>query len=99
MARRAIVIACLIAMCAAIAPAHAQSGFDRPGGDFASFPVPSGDPATCAVPVPAGRTVFTGPLALVTVIVTVVPGRNPQTVMVVLPGRLMLVLWFPVDGG
>ena len=32
----------------AIAPARAQSGFDRPGGDYARFTVPSGDPAVCA---------------------------------------------------
>ena len=30
------------------APALAQSGYDRPGGDFLSFPVRSGDPAVCA---------------------------------------------------
>jgi hypothetical protein len=29
-------------------PACAQLGFDRPGGDYASAPVPSGDPAVCA---------------------------------------------------
>jgi hypothetical protein len=29
-------------------PAHAQSGYDRPGGDYSSFPVRSGDPAACA---------------------------------------------------
>jgi len=29
-------------------PASAQSGYDRPGGDYASAPVPSGDPAVCA---------------------------------------------------
>ena len=29
-------------------PAHAQSGYDRPGGDYASFPLRSGDPAACA---------------------------------------------------
>ena len=28
--------------------AHAQSGFDRRGGDYASFQVKSGDPAECA---------------------------------------------------
>jgi PAN domain len=48
MARRAMVIACLVAMCAAVAPAHAQSGFDRPGGDYANFTVQSGDPVACA---------------------------------------------------
>jgi PAN domain len=29
-------------------PAAAQSGFDRPGGDYASAPVANGDPAVCA---------------------------------------------------
>jgi PAN domain len=29
-------------------PALAQSGYDRPGGDYASAPVQSGDPAVCA---------------------------------------------------
>lgn len=29
-------------------PARAQSGFDRPGGDYLRFVVPSGDPAVCA---------------------------------------------------
>jgi hypothetical protein len=43
-----MVIACLVAMCAAVAPAHAQSGFDRPGGDYANFTVQSGDPVACA---------------------------------------------------
>jgi hypothetical protein len=33
---------------AGIAPASAQSGFDRPGGDYASAAVPGGDPAVCA---------------------------------------------------
>ena len=28
--------------------AQAQSGFDRPGGDYANAPVPGGDPAVCA---------------------------------------------------
>lgn len=32
----------------AITPARAQSGFDRPGGDYARFVVSSGDPAVCA---------------------------------------------------
>ena len=32
----------------AVTPARAQSGFDRPGGDYARFVVPSGDPAVCA---------------------------------------------------
>jgi hypothetical protein len=39
----------LAAMCLPIsAPALAQSGYDRPGGDFLNFPVRSGDPAVCA---------------------------------------------------
>ena len=47
MARR--LIACLFAMlCVAIAPVHAQTGFDRPGGDYFNFNVSSGDPAACA---------------------------------------------------
>jgi hypothetical protein len=32
----------------AVVPARAQSGFDRPGGDYTHFTVPSGDPAICA---------------------------------------------------
>src|SRR3982074_1947635 len=30
------------------APARAQVNFDRPGGDYASFPMRSGDPVQCA---------------------------------------------------
>src|SRR5262245_43121799 len=30
------------------APALAQVGYDRPGGDYASFPMRSADPAQCA---------------------------------------------------
>ncbi len=49
-------VAVLLAAAAAIAgatipavtPALAQSGYDRPGGDYASAPVPNGDPAVCA---------------------------------------------------
>jgi hypothetical protein len=33
---------------AAATVAHAQLGFDRGGGDYASFPLRSGDPAQCA---------------------------------------------------
>jgi hypothetical protein len=33
---------------AAVGPALAQQGFDRPGGDYARFAVPSADPAVCA---------------------------------------------------
>jgi hypothetical protein len=32
----------------AITPALAQSGYDRPGGDFSSATVPNGDPSVCA---------------------------------------------------
>lgn len=33
---------------AGMAPAMAQTGYDRPGGDYASAPVPTGDPTVCA---------------------------------------------------
>jgi hypothetical protein len=32
----------------AATPAAAQTGYDRPGGDYSSAPVPGGDPAVCA---------------------------------------------------
>ena len=38
----------LIALAAPGAPAAAQVGFDRWGGDYTSFPLRSGDPAQCA---------------------------------------------------
>jgi PAN domain len=41
-------IGLLIALAASVAPARAQVGFDRPGGDYASFPMRYGDPAQCA---------------------------------------------------
>jgi hypothetical protein len=31
-----------------VMPSFAQTGFDRPGGDYARFTVPSGDPEVCA---------------------------------------------------
>jgi hypothetical protein len=43
---RAILAAILIASLAAAV--RAQTGFDRPGGDYTRFVVPSGDPASCA---------------------------------------------------
>ena len=46
MAFAALVFAAAAA--AVSAPAFAQSGYDRPGGDYASAPVPGGDPAVCA---------------------------------------------------
>jgi len=49
MVRAVIVsIALLAAAGPAVAPALAQSGFDRPGGDYTSAAVPNGDPAVCA---------------------------------------------------
>lgn len=36
-------------MLAAPEPIHAQANFDRPGGDYLRSPVPSGDPADCAL--------------------------------------------------
>ena len=44
--RRAILVSALVA--SASAAALAQGGFDRPGGDYTRFVVPSGDPAVCA---------------------------------------------------
>ena len=46
----AFAVLVVVAMATAMvgAPARAQSGFDRPGGDYADAPVPSGDPAVCA---------------------------------------------------
>jgi hypothetical protein len=46
--------ACLVALAFAAAatatrPAQAQANFDRPGGDYQSSPVASGDPADCAL--------------------------------------------------
>ena len=38
----------MLAALAAPAPAHAQAGFDRPGGDYASVVERTGDPAACA---------------------------------------------------
>ncbi|MBX6425800.1 MAG: PAN domain-containing protein [Variibacter sp.] len=38
----------LLIASAPIRPARAQIGFDRPGGDYLSFVVRSGDPALCA---------------------------------------------------
>jgi hypothetical protein len=38
----------LVALAALGVTARAQVGFDRPGGDYTSFPVRSGDPAQCA---------------------------------------------------
>jgi hypothetical protein len=46
MSYRMACVALLLAV--AISPAAAQVGYDRRGGDYASFPLRSGDPAHCA---------------------------------------------------
>ncbi len=45
---RLVLCAMLVLAAGLVAPARAQVGFDRPGGDFASFPVTTADPAACA---------------------------------------------------
>jgi PAN domain len=47
---RALVVAVAAALCAAglFGYAAAQSGYDRPGGDYARVPIANGDPAVCA---------------------------------------------------
>lgn len=50
LALRLVVAVCLPAAALLLAPvaARAQVGYDRPGGDYATFPVRSGDPAVCS---------------------------------------------------
>jgi hypothetical protein len=43
-----VTLVCLAAA-TAMRAAHAQANFDRPGGDYMSFAVPTGDPAECAL--------------------------------------------------
>jgi hypothetical protein len=43
-----LTLACWVAF-AVPCPAHAQANFDRPGGDYTSAPIPSGDPTDCAL--------------------------------------------------
>jgi len=43
-----LVLACLV-LAVDLRPALAQANFDRPGGDYLSSPVSSGDPADCAM--------------------------------------------------
>jgi hypothetical protein len=47
----ASVAACVMVLAAmlALAPARAQTAFDRPGGDYFNTPVTSGDPEDCAL--------------------------------------------------
>src|SRR3954447_19443868 len=52
--RTRLLKACLLALLVganvtAAREAQAQANFDRPGGDYASSPLPSGDPADCAL--------------------------------------------------
>jgi hypothetical protein len=44
----AAVVALVVLLAIGGAPAEAQVGYDRPGGDFTSIPLRSGDPAQCA---------------------------------------------------
>jgi PAN domain len=48
LAALACLLACLTIVTAA-SPAQAQGNFDRPGGDYQSEPISSGDPADCAL--------------------------------------------------
>jgi len=41
-------VAVVVAVAAAVGAVRAQSGYDRPGGDYAHAPVANGDPAVCA---------------------------------------------------
>jgi hypothetical protein len=50
-----ILIAALLLGAAGSSRALAQAGFDRPGGDYTSFPVRNGDPAVCAARCDADR--------------------------------------------
>jgi PAN domain len=43
------VISAVLTATMATRTAQAQANFDRPGGDYQSSPVPSGDPAVCAL--------------------------------------------------
>jgi hypothetical protein len=46
---RSCVVVLAFSAVAATRPAQAQTNFDRPGGDYQSSPVISGDPADCAL--------------------------------------------------
>jgi PAN domain len=45
----AVVTFAVLAAVTAVGAAHAQANFDRPGSDYQNSPVPSGDPADCAL--------------------------------------------------
>ena len=47
--RACLVTPAFLAVAMASPTAQAQANFDRPGGDYQSSPVPSGDPADCAL--------------------------------------------------
>src|SRR3954452_3860148 len=47
--RACVVALAFLAAAASVRPALAQANFDRPGGDYLSSPVTSGDPADCAL--------------------------------------------------
>src|SRR5882724_8230236 len=47
--RACLVVSAFLAVAAAAREAQAQANFDRPGSDYQSSPVPSGDPADCAL--------------------------------------------------
>ncbi len=47
--RACVVTFALLAAATSARPAQAQANFDRPGGDYLSSPVASGDPADCAL--------------------------------------------------
>jgi hypothetical protein len=44
-----VVVSAVATVATAPRPAQAQANFDRPGGDYQSSPVASGDPADCAL--------------------------------------------------
>jgi hypothetical protein len=48
MTTQALWLFCGLLLIGASVPAHAQVGYDRPGGDYASTPSRTGDPAQCA---------------------------------------------------
>ena len=47
--RACVVTLAFLAAAISARPALAQANFDRPGGDYQSAPVTSGDPADCAL--------------------------------------------------